>query len=198
MNRGAATLLSILADGEFHSGQSLARQLGVTRAAIWKSVRQLQSFGLDIDAVHGKGYCLERPLELLSERNIVAGLSASARKQLPQITILFSTESTNSYLMQELADNPVQTRVVIAEHQSSGRGRRGNQWLSPLGSGLYLSVSWHFNRSLSDLALLSLYVGVAIVRALRHIGVRQAALKWPNDIFVDDKKLCGVLIEMKV
>ncbi len=198
MKKGSAFLLSIIADGQFHSGETLASQLGISRAAIWKSIKQLQSLGLDIEAVRGKGYRLPHAIELLSEKKIATLLSSQSKNICQSIHVLFKTDSTNSYLFNRLASNSqIHGHVVLAEYQAHGRGRRGNSWVSPLASGLMCSIGWRFEVSPKELSLLSLYMGVAAARALKDIDIKNTGLKWPNDIVVKDKKIGGILIEVR-
>ena len=197
MKKGSVYLLSILADGEFYSGEELARQTGVSRAAIWKSIKQLKSLGLIINATRGKGYQLNNPLELLSENKIRKALSVRGKKYCHSIDILFNTSSTNSYLFNRIDSELTRGKVVLAEYQSQGKGRRGNKWLSPLASGIYLSIAWQFDKSPAILGLLSLYIGVAMIRALNTLNINTVGLKWPNDILINNEKLGGVLLEIR-
>lgn len=197
MKKGLVLLLSKISDGNFHSGQELAKQLCITRSAVWKSIKQLESLGLSIEAVHGKGYRLLENIELLSAEKISNALTPHTKKLNPVIEVLFNIPSTNSYLLERIVNEELHAHVALAESQSDGRGRRGNSWLSPLGSGLCISLAWCFERAPDVLGLLSLYIGVAIVRALEELQINNVALKWPNDILIDNKKLGGVLIDMR-
>jgi BirA family biotin operon repressor/biotin-[acetyl-CoA-carboxylase] ligase len=197
MKKGHAYLLSIISDGQFHSGESLASQLKISRAAIWKSIKFLQTLGVNIEAVRGKGYRLEHSIELLSEKKIKSTLLPQAEKSCRKMEVLFTTESTNSTLFSRLANEPIQGHVVLAEYQSKGRGRRGNKWIAPLASGLTLSIGWRFDIVPKTLGLLSLYIGVAVARTLRSIGLSQVGLKWPNDIVVNNEKIGGILLEVR-
>lgn len=197
MHKGHSELLFIIADGHFHSGQELAAKLEVSRAAIWKSIKQIESLGLPVEAVRGKGYCLTTPIELLSEDLIKASLSSRAEQHCNDIDVLFKTGSTNSILLNQLETTQVHGNVVLAEYQSKGRGRRGKQWVSPLASGISLSVAWHFDVAPGALGLLSLYMGVATARTLLQLGLTDVGLKWPNDVIVEDKKLGGILLELR-
>jgi BirA family transcriptional regulator, biotin operon repressor / biotin---[acetyl-CoA-carboxylase] ligase len=197
MKKGRAYLLSIISDGKTHSGEALATQLNISRAAIWKSIKQLELLGLDIEAVHGKGYRLAHPIELLSEKKIKKLLSSQAKQSCQNIEVLFKTDSTNTYLFNRLASEQVHGHVVLAEYQSHGRGRRGNQWLTPLASGMTFSVGWHFDIAPKNLGLLSLFMGVAIARTLQAEKIAGLGLKWPNDIVVMNKKIGGILLEVR-
>lgn len=197
MNKRLCPLLAIIADGNFYSGQELANRLCVSRAMIWKLIKQLTALGLEIEARHGKGYRLRCPIELLSECTIKHFLSTHAAQYHPEIETLFSTDSTNTYLLARSVTQSIHANVVLAEYQSHGQGRRGRQWLSPLGGGLYFSIGWHFNLNSTTPTLWSLYIGVAIVKGLNALGIHNAQLKWPNDILINNQKLGGILINIR-
>lgn len=188
------TLLRLLADGHFHSGEQMARHAGVTRAAVWKALQALRELGIDIQAVTGRGYALARPYEPLEHDVILAQLPAQTRRQLQSFDVLHSVDSTNAWLMRQEGDHPVV--ACIAEHQSAGRGRRGRQWCSPFGSNIYLSLRSRFEDGMGRLSGLSLAIAVAVVRALRQSGVAETTLKWPNDIYWRGRKLGGILLEI--
>jgi BirA family biotin operon repressor/biotin-[acetyl-CoA-carboxylase] ligase len=187
-------LVEWLADGRFQSGEVLGERLGVSRAAVWKQVRELERAGLAVQAVRGKGYRLAQPLELLNVALIQAEMGALARESLARIELFHELASTNDHLRQQ--GMPVSGAVCLAERQTHGRGRRGRHWVSPYGANLYLSLSWRFERGVAALAGLSLVAGVALLRALRKLGVEHAGLKWPNDLYLEQAKLAGILIEI--
>lgn len=197
MKSGHASLLSLLSDGEIHSGETLAQQQNISRAAVWKSIKQLESYGLIIEAERGQGYRLKRPIELLSVENIKKLLPSETDRVFHEIDVLFKTHSTNSILFNRLHSKQIHGHVIFAEYQSKGRGRRGNQWFAPLGSGLMFSVGWHFDVEPNAMGLLSLFIGVAVARTLQSENINCPGLKWPNDIVVDKKKIGGVLIEVR-
>jgi BirA family biotin operon repressor/biotin-[acetyl-CoA-carboxylase] ligase len=188
-------LLTLLADGRFHSGEELGRALGVSRAAVWKSIQVLPLQGVTIDAVQGRGYRLREPLELLDPSAIAAAVDPALRRELGPVEVLFEVDSTNRRLMTQAA-GAVQGSTCLAETQSAGRGRRGRPWLSPFGANLYLSMLWRFSEGPARLSGLSLAVGVACVRALARLGARGVQLKWPNDLLWDGRKLAGILLEV--
>ena len=188
-------LLVKLSDGKFHSGEQLAAELNVTRAAIWKSIKTLQSeFELDIHAVTGKGYRLSHPIELLDKEVIIRYLKTHIINS--EIETFLTIDSTNRYLMKKVLLADVQSHAVFAEQQTSGRGRHGRTWVSPFGGNLYFSVLYPFQRAPRDATGLSLAVGVAIVEQLEQLGIKNAKLKWPNDVLVEGRKLCGILLEL--
>lgn len=189
-------LIHILSDGRFHSGEALGAALDVSRVAVWKGVKSLADFGLNVLAVRGKGYRLVEPLELLDRDALLRALDPGARQLMSRLDMLLSVDSTNRYLKQSAVMGAAKGRACIAEHQSSGRGRQGRLWTSPFGSNVYLSVFWRFNTSPAALSGLSLAVGVAVIRALQVAGLPGAGLKWPNDVLWQGRKLAGVLIEL--
>lgn len=177
------------------SGEELAREAGITRAAVWKRVQALREAGVEIKASPGRGYALVRPLELLDAERLRAALSPAARAQLSALTVLFDTDSTNAVALREPA--PARGCAVwLAERQRAGRGRRGRAWSSPLAAHVYLSVSRRFEGGIAALQGLSLAVGVAACEALRALGFSDVALKWPNDLLAGGRKLGGILVEV--
>jgi BirA family biotin operon repressor/biotin-[acetyl-CoA-carboxylase] ligase len=190
-------LLVLLADGRLHSGARLADRLNVSRAAVWKGVERLRALGLAVHALPRRGYRLSSPLELLDAARIRAELAPQRRAQLRTLELKFEVDSTNSRLLAAAPPPAGCADACLCELQHAGRGRRGRPWIAPFGGGVALSVAWTFSHGASTLAALSLGVGVAVVRALARAGARGVALKWPNDIWFQDRKMGGVLIELK-
>jgi BirA family biotin operon repressor/biotin-[acetyl-CoA-carboxylase] ligase len=190
-------LLVLLADGQLHSGEWLARELGVSRAAVWKGVERLRAMGLGVQAQARRGYQLDNPVELLDARRITAEVAAERKDRLRRLELLFEVDSTNTRLLAAAAPPAGSADVVLCEWQHAGRGRRGRRWIAPFGAGVAMSVGWTFSEGAGALAALSLAVGVAVSRALRRAGAAGVALKWPNDIVFQDRKIGGVLIELR-
>lgn len=186
----------MLQDGEFHSGESLGAQLGCSRTAVWKHLQKLEKLGLIIETVKGTGYRVVGGFELLDAAEIKAVLADAAVQHMSQLKIFQSIDSTNKYAREMAEQSPACGAVILAEQQSAGRGRRGKGWVSPFAANIYLSIVWDFEHGAQALEGLSLAVGVAVKRALETHGVEAVQLKWPNDIYVDQKKLGGVLLEM--
>ncbi|MGF1752571.1 bifunctional biotin--[acetyl-CoA-carboxylase] ligase/biotin operon repressor BirA [Vibrio makurazakiensis] len=182
-------LLKHLSDGEFHSGEALGDKIGISRAAISKHIKGIQEWGVDIYRVQGRGYQLAQQLELLDE-DVIKGASDNST-----ISVIPVIDSTNQYLLDNV-NNLESGSVCLAEYQSRGRGRRGRQWVSPFGSNLYLSMYWRLDAGMAAAMGLSLVVGVAVVEALEELGINGIKLKWPNDLYFNDKKLAGILVEM--
>lgn len=183
-----------LADGEI-TGEALAERFGVTRSAMHKRIEALRDWGVAVEAQAGRGYRLVRPIEWLESATVSAALSAEARQALAELRIETEVDSSNARLLAMPA--PARgVRVLAAERQSAGRGRRGRVWHSAPGGSLTFSLSLRVDSGVAALQGLSLAVGIVLCEALRRCGVTDAALKWPNDIWVRDRKLAGILIEI--
>lgn len=193
---GWPAVLELLADGSWHSGVSLGNALGLTRAAIWKQVRALRSLGVMVSAERSRGYRLDQSLELLSAAAIRDGLTPETQRALDRLEVLTVTVSTNDWLTARPVPPVGQLWACVAEYQTGGRGRRGRRWLSPLGQGVCLSVSWAFEVAPRDIASLSLVAGVAVAGCLTDAGVDGVGLKWPNDIMAGGRKVGGILVEV--
>lgn len=192
-----STLLPLLANGEFRSGQELADVMGVSRTAVWKQVNRLTTeSGIEIESVKGKGYRIPGGIDLLDVERVSEALSARSRSLLSRLDILDSVDSTNAEVLRCAQQGCSSGLVCSAELQTAGRGRRGRQWVSPYASNLYLSVLWEFSQGAAALEGLSLAVGVAVARALRACDVPAVQLKWPNDVLYAGAKLGGILLEM--
>jgi len=186
-------LLLRLAQGPV-SGDLLAQETGLTRAAIWKRVQALREAGVAIVGSAGQGYSLEQPLDLLDAKALLASLPGAARKQIAALEVVWSLDSTNSELLRR--DTPTAgCAVLLAERQTGGRGRRGRSWTSPLAAHVYLSLARGFSGGLARLGGLSLVAGVAVAEGLRDLGLAQVGLKWPNDLVIQGRKLGGLLVE---
>jgi BirA family transcriptional regulator, biotin operon repressor / biotin---[acetyl-CoA-carboxylase] ligase len=190
------SILSLLADGRFHSGNELAKNLHISRPAVWKNLQQLAEIGIAYVAVTGKGYRLEKPLALLSSDAILSLLTDNAQNLLGKLEIHDSLTSTNTHLGHSARDGALSGTVCFAEQQSAGKGRRGRQWVSPYGYNIYMSALWRFPGGPASVAGLSLAAGVAVIRALNACFPNSYSLKWPNDIHHRQKKLGGILIEV--
>lgn len=183
------TLISILADGEFHSGEQLGERLGMSRAAINKHVQTLRDWGVDVFTVPGKGYSLPEPIQLLSQDFI------SSQIKQGQVAVLPVIDSTNQYLLDRIGT--LQSGdACIAEYQQAGRGRRGRKWFSPFGANLYLSMYWRLEQGPAAAIGLSLVIGIVMAEVLRDLGASQVRVKWPNDLYLQDRKLAGILVEL--
>lgn len=183
------TLVSLLADGEFHSGEQLGEKLGMSRAAINKHIQTLRDWGIDVFTVPGKGYSLPGPIQLLNEAYIHSHIKNGS------ITVLPVIDSTNQYLLDRLSELD-SGDACIAEYQQAGRGRRGRKWFSPFGANLYLSMYWRLEQGPAAAIGLSLVIGIVMAEVLHELGADQVRVKWPNDLYLNDRKLAGILVEL--
>ncbi|RON62058.1 bifunctional biotin--[acetyl-CoA-carboxylase] ligase/biotin operon repressor BirA [Pseudomonas fluorescens] len=185
------TLLNLLKDGQFHSGQDLGAALGVSRSAVWKQLQNLEAeLGLSIHKVRGRGYQLAAPLMLLDPHKIGGG-----KADWP-VTVFDSIDSTNAEALRAIGQGQSAPFLVLAERQISGRGRRGRKWVSPFAENLYYSLVLRIDGGMRQLEGLSLVVGLAVMKTLRKMGVLGAGLKWPNDVLVGNRKIAGILLEL--
>ncbi|MGM3161776.1 bifunctional biotin--[acetyl-CoA-carboxylase] ligase/biotin operon repressor BirA [Dickeya undicola] len=182
-------LISILSDGEFYSGEYLGELMGMSRAAINKHIQTIREWGLDVFTVTGKGYALSAPIQLLDAEKICSQIQSGNIAVLPVI------DSTNQYLLDRL-DSVSSGDVCIAEYQQAGRGRRGRKWFSPFGSNLYLSLYWRLDQGPAAAVGVSLVIGIIMAEVLHHLGAEGVRVKWPNDLYLNDKKLAGILVEL--
>ncbi|AYH46421.1 MULTISPECIES: bifunctional biotin--[acetyl-CoA-carboxylase] ligase/biotin operon repressor BirA [Dickeya] len=182
-------LISILSDGEFYSGEYLGELMGMSRAAINKHIQTIREWGLDVFTVTGKGYALSAPIQLLDAENIRSQIQSGNIAVLPVI------DSTNQYLLDRL-DSVSSGDACIAEYQQAGRGRRGRKWFSPFGSNLYLSLYWRLEQGPAAAVGVSLVIGIIMAEVLHHLGAEGVRVKWPNDLYLNDKKLAGILVEL--
>ena len=183
------TLLKLLKDGHFHTGQALGAQLGISRSAVWKQLQRLEAeSNLSIHKVRGRGYQLAFPLDLLDE----AGFSNSCYPvHLHEIV-----DSTNAEAFRQINKGHSAPYVIVAEQQNAGRGRRGRNWESPFAQNVYYSLVLRVDGGLRQLEALSLVVGLAVLNTLKDFGLQAVGLKWPNDVLVGDKKIAGILLEL--
>lgn len=182
-------LIATLADGDFHSGEQLGEQLGMSRAAINKHIQTLRDWGVDVFTVPGKGYSLPEPVQLLNEAFIHSQIADNS------VTVLPVIDSTNQYLLDRL--NELKSGdSCVAEYQQAGRGRRGRKWFSPFGANLYLSMYWRLEQGPAAAIGLSLVIGIVLAEVLQSLGAEDVRVKWPNDLYLKDRKLAGILVEL--
>ncbi|MGK3138707.1 bifunctional biotin--[acetyl-CoA-carboxylase] ligase/biotin operon repressor BirA [Pantoea trifolii] len=182
-------LVALVADGEFHSGEQLGEALGMSRAAINKHIQTLKSWGLDVYTVTGKGYSLPEPIQLLDEEVILSHLHQ------PNLAVIPVIDSTNQYLLDRMDKLP-SGYACIAEYQQAGRGRRGRKWFSPFGSNLYMSMYWRLEQGPAAAMGLSLVIGIIMAEVIQSLGAPNVRVKWPNDLYLNDRKLAGILVEL--
>ncbi|WP_241609692.1 bifunctional biotin--[acetyl-CoA-carboxylase] ligase/biotin operon repressor BirA [Rosenbergiella australiborealis] len=182
-------IMAILADGEFHSGEQLGQELGMSRAAINQHLKILEEWGVNTNRVTGKGYCLIEPINLLDQTVL------SQLYHINNVEVIPVIDSTNQYLLNNI-DKLNSGDTCLAEYQQAGRGRRGGKWFSPFGTNLYLSMYWRLEQGPAAAMGLSLVVGIVIAETLIQFGCGDVKVKWPNDLYINDRKLAGILVEM--
>ncbi len=188
MGHDMQTLLKLLGDGRFHSGEELGAALQVSRSAVWKRLQNLErEYGVVVQSVRGRGYRLAEPLIPIDPQQVQAPWP---------IEVQFSVDSTNAEVMRRLDAGASTPFAVVAERQTAGRGRRGRAWVSPFGANLYCTLGISVRGGPKELEGLSLVVGLAVVRAIQSLGIGGVGLKWPNDILLDGRKLAGILLEL--
>ena len=192
------TILNNLSDGHFHSGEMIGEALSISRAAVWKHIKYLESLGCEVISISRQGYKLKYPIELLDANKIKASLNPQIQQLMQGVSIFDSIDSTNDHAYRLLLEpnHSEQVFAILAEQQTQGRGRRGRHWESPFGSNIYLSLHWPFDCAPTDLDGLSLVAGLAVRRALEDTGTANIQVKWPNDILHQQRKLAGILVDL--
>ncbi|BDA58724.1 bifunctional biotin--[acetyl-CoA-carboxylase] ligase/biotin operon repressor BirA [Shewanella xiamenensis] len=181
-------ILGLLSNEHFVSGEELATQLGISRAAVSKHVDALEDYGVAIYSVKGRGYKLANPISLIDSARLIQSIDN-------RCFYFDEIPSTNGFMLSHTSELK-SGDVCVAEYQSAGRGRRGRTWVSPYGHHLYFSQFWSFPQGMAQAMGLSLVVACSLVEVLKSFGVDNIGVKWPNDIYLNYKKLAGILIEM--
>ena len=190
-------LLRLLSDGSFHSGSELGEQLGLSRTSIWKTLSQLDAYAVELEVIKGKGYRVPGGLDLLDKAAVVSLLTSEVNK-ISSTEILLTCTSTNDYMSSKASEfTEDHYQICFAELQTAGRGRRGRAWVSPFAKNIYLSVGFKVHGGVEALSGMSLVVGLAVASALTKLGLEECYVKWPNDVVVAGKKICGILIELQ-
>ncbi|MCR4889272.1 MAG: biotin--[acetyl-CoA-carboxylase] ligase [Ruminococcus sp.] len=178
---------------DYISGSALAEKLGVSRNAVWKAVKALESEGYIIDSVTAKGYRLSKDSNHLSEHLISSKLTASVLGK--RIIVLDEIDSTNNYAKELTAKDKSNGTIIVADRQTAGKGRMGRSFVSPSGKGLYMSVILRPEFSLHIAPLITSAVAVAVAEAIESLCDTDISIKWVNDLYLNGKKICGILTE---
>lgn len=189
------SLLNLMSDGQFHSGERLGEQLGISRAAVWKALKPLADDGFPIQRIRGRGYKIPQGASMLCKERIESHMPTELASRW-EWHLSERIDSTNAQAQRLIATGAPRALVCLSEQQSSGRGRRGREWTSPFAQNIYLTVVEPFEGGAQALEGLSLVVGLALVGSLEESGYRDCKLKWPNDVLLGGRKLAGVLIEI--
>lgn len=182
--------------GKSVSGSEIARSVGMTRSAVWKAVKMLREEGYSICAVTNKGYCLSEENDFLSEQSIVPNLHTKALGK--KIDVFKTIDSTNNFAKSLAQLGAEHGTTVISEVQTQGKGRMGRSFYSPLGMGIYMSVILRPKLSVEHSLLITSCAAVAVAEAIEKVSGVECKIKWVNDIYAGDKKLCGILTEASV
>ena len=180
--------------GKSISGTALAEKLYVSRGAIWKAVKSLRNEGYKINAVTNKGYTLSEYSNILSKAGILPFLNEKTKNKIT-LDIRRSVSSTNTVLKEIAHKGERQGYVLISEQQTAGKGRMGRSFYSPNGTGIYMSVLLRPKMTIEDSLLITTSAAVAVSKAIENLCDKKAKIKWVNDIFVDGRKVCGILTE---
>lgn len=181
------------ADG-YISGQELCNRFGVSRTAVWKAINQLKEAGYEIEAQQNKGYRLMAAPDLMTEAEIKSLMHTD---WVAKEVLYFDTIDSTNIKAQELAEkgHPSGT-LVVADKQESGKGRRGRSWVSPSGTGIFMTLMIKPDINPNNASMLTLVAALAVAKAITSVTGEKAMIKWPNDIVVNGKKVCGILTEM--
>mgnify|MGYP002423317741 CR=1 FL=1 len=181
---------------DYVSGQQLCDQFGVSRTAVWKAINQLKEEGYRIEAVSHKGYRLLESPDVLSRSEVLSRLKTKWAGQ--QLFYLEETGSTNIDAKRYAEEGEPHGTTVIAEKQNAGRGRRGKYWESPPGSAIYMTIMLKPDFAPDKASMLTLVMALSVAEAITEATGLQAGIKWPNDVVVNKKKVCGILTELNV
>lgn len=179
--------------GESISGQELAEKLGVSRTAVWKSIKALKVEGYLIEGISNKGYSLSLSSDVLSAEGIRPFIKEEF-KDIP-ITVYKTINSTNTEAKISAMQNARHGTVILSEEQTSGRGRMGRNFYSPTESGIYMSIILKPDLNIADSVLITTAAAVAVCHAIEKFTSLESKIKWVNDIYINDKKVCGILTE---
>lgn len=197
MKTDKSDILALLRSSkDYVSGQQLCAQFGVSRTAVWKAINQLKEDGYQIEAVSHKGYRLLESPDILSESEILSRLTTDwAGRTLHYFN---ETGSTNIDAKHYAEEGEPHGTTVVANMQSAGRGRRGRLWQSPAGSAIYMTILLKPRFIPDKASMLTLVMALSVADAIVEATGLSAGIKWPNDVVVNKKKVCGILTEMNV
>lgn len=179
--------------GKSISGSKIAKELSVSRSAIWKGIKALQQEGYKIEAVTNKGYCLALDNDIVSVESLTPYLKGTSTSF--NIEVHQTVNSTNILAKKMAANGAREGTVIIAREQTSGRGRMGRTFYSPNSTGIYFSIILRPTLSMEDSLKITTASAVAVTKAIETVAKVPAGIKWVNDIFVNNKKVCGILTE---
>jgi len=180
--------------GFFISGERIAEELNISRTAVWKAVKKLQSEGYEIKAVTNRGYCLDKDSDVLTARGISSHLNDNCKNLRPEVFV--RVDSTNTRCIEKAEEGESEGYVAVAGTQSAGRGRRGKAFFSPAESGIYMSILLRpVGLTENQVLHFTTMAAAAVSEAIEDVSGKKAEIKWVNDVFIDGKKVCGILSE---
>lgn len=190
-------ILALLRErGDYVSGQEICERFGVSRTAVWKAVGQLKQEGYQINAVQNRGYLLTEEQELFGQHELESRMDTKwAGRPLTCYDVL---GSTNLQAKLDAENGAKQGALIVADMQTAGRGRRGRSWTSPPGINVYYSLILKPEIIPDKAAMLTPLMSLAVAEGIRRTCGLEAMIKWPNDVVVNGKKVCGILAEMSV
>lgn len=192
-----AEILALLRESDkFISGQELCSRFGVSRTAVWKVINQLKKEGYRIEAVQNKGYHMVESPDLLSKYELESRMETSLLGK--EVLYKESTDSTNADIRKKAEDGAGEGLLIVADMQSAGKGRRGRVWQSPKGTNLYFSMLLRPKFTPDKASMITLVAAYSVATVIREVTGLSASIKWPNDIVVNKKKVCGILTEMSI
>lgn len=180
--------------GTYLSGQELSRQLHVSRTAVWKVINQLKEEGYAVEAVRNKGYRLVESADVLTAAEIESCMES--RWMGRKVEFFEETDSTNTEARRQAERGAPDGTLVVAERQTAGKGRRGRSWTSPAGTGIWMSLILKPKLEPACAPMLTLLAGLAVSAGIEDYCGLKPQIKWPNDLTLDGKKICGILTEM--
>jgi len=192
----AEILMLLRGRGDYVSGQELCERFGVSRTAVWKAIGQLKKEGYHIEAVQNRGYRLIPEEEVYGQHELESRMDT--RWAGHPVVYYDAVSSTNLQAKLDAENGAAQGTLIVADMQTAGRGRRGRSWSSPAGTNVYFTLILKPEFGVEAASMVTLVMGLAVAEGIRAACGVEAGIKWPNDIVVNGKKVCGMLAEMSV
>lgn len=182
--------------GDYVSGQELCEHFGVSRTAVWKAIGQLKKEGYHIEAVQNRGYLLLSEQELFGQYELESRMNTKWAGR--PVKFYDSLNSTNLQAKLDAENGAEEGTLIVADMQTAGRGRKGRSWSSPAGTNVYFTLILKPDYAVEKASMVTLVMGMAVAEGIREICGAEAQIKWPNDIVISGKKVCGMLAEMSI
>ena len=197
MEKTKSRILKALRQREdYLSGQELCQQLGISRTAVWKNIKALQGEGYEIEAVQNRGYRLKTVPDVISAPELES--TVNSRWVGKNVRFKYETDSTNLWAKQLAEEGAPSGTLAVAERQIKGRGRRGRVWESPEGENIYMTLLLRPEIRPQDAPMITLIMGLSVAQGVEKAASLRPGIKWPNDVVLDGRKICGILTEMSV